>query len=104
MTRAFLLVALSLAAMTVPAQAQTPNGPVQGAVQGTVEGTATVGEPAFEGRHSEVFVFKTPHHADYQTDRHERAVNVGLARGAASAEEVEPDIRRRDGSHLRYVA
>jgi patatin-like phospholipase/acyl hydrolase len=39
--------------------------------------------PAFEGRHSEVFVFKTPHHVDYQTDRHERMVDVGLATAAA---------------------
>jgi uncharacterized protein len=39
--------------------------------------------PAFEGRHSEVFVFKTPHHPDYQTDRHEPMVDVGLATAAA---------------------
>jgi patatin-like phospholipase/acyl hydrolase len=39
--------------------------------------------PAFEGRHSEVFVFKTPHHPDYRTDRHERMVTVGLATAAA---------------------
>jgi hypothetical protein len=39
--------------------------------------------PAFEGRHSEVFVFKTPHHPDYKTDRFERMVNVGLATAAA---------------------
>ena len=39
--------------------------------------------PAFEGKHSEVFVFKTPHHADYRTDRFERMVNVGLATAAA---------------------
>jgi hypothetical protein len=39
--------------------------------------------PAFEGRHSEVFVFKTPHHPDYQTDRHECMVSVGLATAAA---------------------
>jgi uncharacterized protein len=39
--------------------------------------------PAFEGRHSEVFVFKTPHHPDYQSDRFERMVNVGLATAAA---------------------
>jgi uncharacterized protein len=37
----------------------------------------------FEGRHSEVFVFKTPHHPDYKTDRHERMVTVGLATAAA---------------------
>jgi patatin-like phospholipase/acyl hydrolase len=39
--------------------------------------------PAFEGHHSEVFVFKTPHHSDYKTDRHERMVDVGLATAAA---------------------
>jgi uncharacterized protein len=39
--------------------------------------------PAFEGRHSEVFVFKTPHHLDYKTDRFERMVDVGLATAAA---------------------
>jgi predicted acylesterase/phospholipase RssA len=39
--------------------------------------------PAFDGRHSEVFVFKTPHHSDYKTDRFERMVNVGLATAAA---------------------
>ena len=41
--------------------------------------------PAFEGRHSEVFVFKTPHHPAYQTDRHEKMVNVALATAAAPA-------------------
>lgn len=39
--------------------------------------------PAFEGMHSEVFVFKTPHHPDYKTDRFERMVTVGLATAAA---------------------
>lgn len=39
--------------------------------------------PAFEGRQSEVFVFKTPHHADYKTDRFERMTTVGLATSAA---------------------
>jgi patatin-like phospholipase/acyl hydrolase len=39
--------------------------------------------PAFEGHYSEVFVFKTPHHPDYQTDRQEFMVNVGLATAAA---------------------
>ncbi|MGH9808386.1 MAG: CBASS cGAMP-activated phospholipase, partial [Terriglobia bacterium] len=39
--------------------------------------------PAFEGRHSEVFVFKTPHNRDYKTDRFERMVDVGLATAAA---------------------
>jgi uncharacterized protein len=39
--------------------------------------------PAFEGKHSEVFVFKTPHHRDYKFDRFERMVTVGLATSAA---------------------
>ncbi len=30
--------------------------------------------PAFEGKHSEVFVFKTPHHPDYKFDRFEPMV------------------------------
>ena len=41
--------------------------------------------PAFEGRHSEVYVFKTPHHPDYRTDRHERMAKVALATAAAPA-------------------
>jgi uncharacterized protein len=39
--------------------------------------------PAFEGRHSEVLVFKTPHNRDYKTDRFERMVDVALATAAA---------------------
>ncbi|MFZ0734184.1 MAG: patatin-like phospholipase family protein, partial [Candidatus Sulfotelmatobacter sp.] len=39
--------------------------------------------PAFEGKHSEVFVFKTPHHPDYKIDRLEPMVKVGLATSAA---------------------
>jgi uncharacterized protein len=39
--------------------------------------------PAFEGKHSEVFIFKTPHHPDYKFDRFERMVTVGLATSAA---------------------
>lgn len=39
--------------------------------------------PAFEGKHSEVFVFKTPHHSDYKFDRFEKMVTVGLATSAA---------------------
>jgi uncharacterized protein len=39
--------------------------------------------PAFEGAHSEVFVFKTPHHPDYQADRFDKMVTVGLATAAA---------------------
>jgi len=39
--------------------------------------------PAFEGKHSEVFVFKTPHHRDYKFDRLEPMVKAGLATAAA---------------------
>jgi predicted acylesterase/phospholipase RssA len=39
--------------------------------------------PAFDGKHSEVFVFKTPHHADYKFDRFEPMVSVALATSAA---------------------
>ncbi|RYG87888.1 MAG: patatin [Alphaproteobacteria bacterium] len=39
--------------------------------------------PSFDGKHSEVFVYKTPHHADYKFDRFEKMVNVGLATSAA---------------------
>ena len=39
--------------------------------------------PAFDGRHGEVFVFKTPHNRDYKTDRFELMVNVALATAAA---------------------
>lgn len=39
--------------------------------------------PAFEGGHSEVLVYKTPHHPDYKTDRHKPMVVVGLATAAA---------------------
>jgi hypothetical protein len=49
MIRASLLAVLSLAAMTLPLEAQTPNGPVQGAVQGTVKGTAKIGQGVVQG-------------------------------------------------------
>ncbi|TYB83591.1 CBASS cGAMP-activated phospholipase [Oceaniovalibus sp. ACAM 378] len=39
--------------------------------------------PAFDGTHSEVFVYKTPHHADYKFDRFEKMINIGLATSAA---------------------
>jgi len=39
--------------------------------------------PAFEGKHSAMFVFKTPHHRDFQTDRYEPMVKVALATAAA---------------------
>jgi patatin-like phospholipase/acyl hydrolase len=39
--------------------------------------------PSFEGRHGEPWIYKTPHHPDYKSDRHEKLVNVGLATAAA---------------------
>lgn len=39
--------------------------------------------PAFEGRHGEPWIYKTPHHPDYKKDRVERMVRVGLATAAA---------------------
>ncbi len=39
--------------------------------------------PAFEGKYSEVFVYKTPHHPDYKIDRIESMVKVALATSAA---------------------
>lgn len=39
--------------------------------------------PAFEGRHGEPWIYKTPHHPDYRRDRHETMVTVGLATAAA---------------------
>lgn len=39
--------------------------------------------PAFEGRRSEVYVFKTPHHPDFKTDQYEKMVTVALATAAA---------------------
>ena len=39
--------------------------------------------PSFDGKHSEVFVYKTPHHADYRFDRFEKMVTVALATSAA---------------------
>lgn len=39
--------------------------------------------PSFEGRHGEPWIFKTPHHPDFQKDRVERMVRVGLATSAA---------------------
>jgi patatin-like phospholipase/acyl hydrolase len=39
--------------------------------------------PSFEGKYSEVFVYKTPHHDDYQNDRYQRMVTVGMATAAA---------------------
>jgi predicted acylesterase/phospholipase RssA len=39
--------------------------------------------PSFEGTHGEPWIYKTPHHPDYQKDRVERMVRVGLATSAA---------------------
>lgn len=47
------------------------------------ESTCRLCVPAFDGRHSEVFVYRTPHHPDYQTDRHEKMVTIALATAAA---------------------
>jgi hypothetical protein len=39
--------------------------------------------PSFEGRHGEPFIYKTPHHPDYQNDRHQRFAHVALHTTAA---------------------
>lgn len=39
--------------------------------------------PSFDGRYSEVYVFKTPHHPDFRKDRDERMIDVAAATGAA---------------------
>lgn len=39
--------------------------------------------PSFEGLHGEPFLYKTPHHPDYQTDRHKKFVHVALHTTAA---------------------
>ena len=39
--------------------------------------------PAMEGHHGEVYVFKTPHHPDYQRDQHETMMTVACATAAA---------------------
>jgi patatin-like phospholipase/acyl hydrolase len=39
--------------------------------------------PAMEGHHGEVYVFKTPHHPDYQRDQHETMLTVACATSAA---------------------
>lgn len=39
--------------------------------------------PSFEGRHGEPFIYKTPHHADYQKDRHKKFAHVALHTTAA---------------------
>ncbi|MCW5726245.1 CBASS cGAMP-activated phospholipase [Parvibaculum sp.] len=47
------------------------------------ESTSRLCIPSFDGRNSEVFVFKTPHHEDYKCDRFKSMVDVGLATSAA---------------------
>jgi patatin-like phospholipase/acyl hydrolase len=39
--------------------------------------------PSFEGRHGEPFIYKTPHHPDYQLDRVKPFVDVALHTTAA---------------------
>ena len=39
--------------------------------------------PSFDGRHSEVYIFKTPHHPDYKQDGRERMRKVAAATSAA---------------------
>ena len=39
--------------------------------------------PSFEGLYGEPFLYKTPHHPDYQTDRHKRFAEVALHTTAA---------------------
>jgi len=39
--------------------------------------------PSFEGVHGEVYIFKTPHHPDFQKDLREQMVKVALATSAA---------------------
>ena len=39
--------------------------------------------PAFEGRYGEVYIFKTPHHLDFQKDASERMTKVAAATSAA---------------------
>ncbi|ESX00623.1 patatin [Mesorhizobium sp. LSJC268A00] len=39
--------------------------------------------PSFEGLHGQPFLYKTPHHPDYQNDRHKRFAHVALHTTAA---------------------
>lgn len=41
--------------------------------------------PSFEGLHGEPFLYKTPHHPDYQKDRHQKFAHVALHTSAAPA-------------------
>lgn len=39
--------------------------------------------PSCDGRHGDVYVFKTPHHPDFKKDQHERMTTVAAATAAA---------------------
>ena len=61
-------------------------------ILGETLGDRTIGDakvrlcvPCFDGRHSEVYVFKTPHHPDYRTDRFDPMIRAALATAAAPA-------------------
>lgn len=41
--------------------------------------------PSFEGRHGEPFLYKSPHHPDYQKDRHQTFAQIALHTTAAPA-------------------
>jgi hypothetical protein len=54
--------------------------------------------PSFEGHHSEVYIFKTPHHPDFHLDGKERMVTVGQATCAAPT-----FFRALDSGGYRFV-
>lgn len=39
--------------------------------------------PTFEGRYGEPYIYKTPHHPDYQNDQHDKLVDIAMATAAA---------------------
>ena len=39
--------------------------------------------PSCDGRHGDVYVFKTPHHPDFEKDQHERMTTIAAATAAA---------------------
>lgn len=47
------------------------------------EATTRLCIPAFEGRHGEPWIYKTPHHPDYKLDRYERMVKIAMSTAAA---------------------
>jgi hypothetical protein len=47
------------------------------------EATTRLVIPSFEGRHGEPFLYKTPHHPDYQKDRRKKFAHVALHTTAA---------------------